>query len=178
MNQAILTYSSQKKLKGVAFSILRNTHDAEDVVQEVMLSLYSNPKILDDLEMPYVIACVRNHAINMLRTLRNRREVRPREAQEVDESDTEFHTHTGYNSTPEKELIQGQELTRGLQALGELPQGVKDVFILKEAVGYTCKEISQHLDVSYDTVKDRLKKARRSIGEGERSTTKVMEREL
>ncbi len=46
----------------------------------------------------------------------------------------------------------------------ELPQGYRDVFLLKEIQGYTLAEIAVILGISIDTVLARLKVARREIG--------------
>ncbi len=168
MNPSVLTEEAQTKLKEVAYGILHNEHDAEDALQEVMLQLYSNHEadFLSEVQIPYLVTCVRNRAINMLRDMKNRREVYPEIIPQKYTSDILLdQSSTGYNSTPEKELVQKQKLDDGLLALSDLPEAVREVFIMKEAVGYTSKEISEHLGVPVDTVKDRLKKARRSMKE-------------
>lgn len=46
----------------------------------------------------------------------------------------------------------------------ELPDGYRDVFLLKEIQGYTLTEIAAILGISIDTALARLKIARREIG--------------
>ncbi len=46
----------------------------------------------------------------------------------------------------------------------ELPEGYRDVFLLKEIQGYTLAEIAVILGINIDTVLARLKVARREIG--------------
>jgi DNA-directed RNA polymerase specialized sigma24 family protein len=46
----------------------------------------------------------------------------------------------------------------------ELPEGYRDVFLLKEIQGYTLAEIAAILGISIDTALARLKIARREIG--------------
>ena len=71
----------------IAFNLLQNPQDAEDVVQEVMVKLWREADRIHQLNNPhgYILRMVRNECVDLLRKRRNDTEVEPLENELADE---------------------------------------------------------------------------------------------
>ena len=65
-------YENYAQLRAVAYSIVCNGEDADDVMQTVMLRLVERPKLLKDINAPkaFLKTCIRNEAITLWRKKR------------------------------------------------------------------------------------------------------------
>ncbi len=153
----------QDKAFRLAFSLMKNESDAQDVVQEAFLNVYRK---LDTFKGEsqfgsWMYRVVVNAALMRLRKKKRRSEVH------VDDEDAEFREDDYYvASVPEwrvraDEAAENRELRQKIiEAVDELPAKYQTVFLLKEVEGLPLKDIADVLDLSVGGVKSRLHRAR------------------
>lgn len=155
----------QQRVFGLAYRILGETHDAEDVAQQTFLSLIEH---LDSFRgestvRTWVLRIAANHALKLLRKRRG--------------VPTEPTGDTGYANIPHPEFIAPwreepsvlaeQHETRKLidQALTEIHEHYREVFILRDMERFSVKETAELLGISEANVKVRLLRARLALRE-------------
>lgn len=126
----------------IALTQLKNSADADDIYQEVFISLIKNiEKIESEQHLKYwLIRTTLNKCKNHFKLFWNKM---------VDKTST-----FEYNLSYENELDEIRELVTSL------PLKFKDVVFLHYYEGYNVKEIADILDIKEGTVKSRLFKAR------------------
>ena len=140
--------------------IVRNDHDAEDVMQEAMLRAL---RFFDGFSggnaRTWLLAVVRNSSYTFLQ------QNRPRElGTELDEE-----LHAGPDSagrtpeTPEVVLLRSAEARFLNQAVEALPVEFREAFVLRELEGLSYKEIAELARIPIGTVMSRLSRARRQL---------------
>ncbi|MCR5531314.1 MAG: RNA polymerase sigma factor [Lachnospiraceae bacterium] len=128
----------------IAFGVLKNTADAEDVTQEVFLSYLQmkEPKRIRNLKS-YLLRISRNKALEQLRR---------REGEELTD-DCSFFSETASDDTDRDLLEQvGKELAK-------LPEEDRQIILLHVKVGKSFFEISKIMKISVSTVFRRYRKA-------------------
>ncbi len=151
---------------GIARGSISNQESAEEVVQDVFVSVWKNSGSYDPQKSTFVtwlITITRNRCIDELRKI-NRR-VR-RETPE----NHEYLNASGQNST-ESEAVSSIEAERAKRLLVNLPKEQRKVIELAYFQGLTGREISELLEIPPGTVKTRmrsgLQKLRRAYEEGD-----------
>jgi RNA polymerase sigma-70 factor (ECF subfamily) len=129
--------------------LVRNEHDAEDIVQESFVKAY---QALDRFRggdaRVWLMAIVRNTAMSLLR--RRRADTPPESVPEpLDES-----------AGVEEKLIAGERRHQVRTAIEKLPADYRETLVLRELEGMSYKEIATVLDVPMGTVMSRLARAR------------------
>lgn len=125
----------------------------EDVVQEVFIYVWENANSINiTISLKgYLYKMVRNRMLNHLETLKNNYEI-------------EVYGYTPIKETYE-DLVNLQEeknvkLNKVLLLIDALPKKMKEIFILKYRRNYSYSEISLILNISPNTVKTQLKRAK------------------
>ena len=140
--------------------LLRNDHDAEDVVQDAMIRAF---RFFDGFsgENPRAWLCkvVRNSAYTFLRENR---------AWELGtEFDEELHTDPASPGrsfeTPEVLLLRSAQQRSLTEAVERLAVEFREVFVLREIEGLSYKEIAEAARIPIGTVMSRLSRARRQL---------------
>ncbi len=130
----------------------RNSDEVQDLVQQVFLRLAQSPQF-DEVRNPegYIFQT----AANALKDQARRRSVQERfAAQQLHESDAQ---RTDFS--PER-VLQGREaVTRVADALRQLSERTRDVFVLRCFEGLKCAEIGQLQGISIRAVEKHLAKA-------------------
>ncbi len=135
-------------------------HDAsEDIVQEVFIYIWENANKMniESSLMGYVHTMVRNKCLNYLKSLKIT----------DDYSVLEFNIHLitehVFDSTTEenKQIVYHQIL----KIVESLPEKMQQIVKLKFLHGYKYSEIAIELDISVNTVKTQLKRAKLRISE-------------
>jgi RNA polymerase sigma-70 factor (ECF subfamily) len=135
--------------------LLRNDHDAEDVMQEAILrALRSFDGFRGDNPRAWLLAVVRNSAYSFLQQNRARELGTP--------FDEELHAEPAA-ITPEVLLLRSAQKRSLDEAVDALPVEFREVFVLRELEGLSYKEIAAVARIPIGTVMSRLSRARRQL---------------
>ena len=149
------------RLLRTIYRITRNWHDAEDALQDATLKAFSHLKDFQEKSSfsTWLTRIAINSALMVLRKKRSCYEI-PFEG--VDDSGDHFERWEVRSpaESPESRLArkEREELLR--DAIRRLPQLLREVVELRQARGYSTREIAQALDISVPAVKSRLSRAR------------------
>jgi len=139
----------------VAYGILRNREDAEDVTQEAFAKAYKSFSSLRDRERfrSWVVKIAWRMALDVLRS-RKRRIVRE-----------EVHAEITDTSDLVTNMVDRHRAAEVWRAIDSLPEKMRIVVILANIEEHDTQEIASMLDVPEGTVKSRLFHARRQLKE-------------
>jgi RNA polymerase sigma-70 factor, ECF subfamily len=140
--------------------MLKNSMDAEDVTQEVLIRLWKN---IDNFNInaakSYIMKMTHNLCLDYLR----RRKVYNNKEVEIDDYFEE--TYSNNDRTIEPEVMAGsKDLNTKIKcAVENLPDKLKSVFVMYQLQGMKYKEISEALDIPLNSVKVILMRARMKL---------------
>lgn len=134
----------------IAYHMMGNTLDAQDMVQEACIKIYKNLSGCQSAAAFKSWACkiVSNTCIDELRRMKNKTAV------SLDE------TICSELLTPEDEAVQSETVMEVRQAIDSLPEQYKILIILRDLEGLSYSELAETLDLSLGVVKSRLFRAR------------------
>jgi RNA polymerase sigma-70 factor, ECF subfamily len=140
------------RLFGVAFSYLRTADAAEDAVQEALFKAWRQRMAIDLSDpLPYLFRAVRNQCISVLRQRARWREV-------------ELDQHGAAGGVPADQGLEATELEAAVrQAISELPERCRLVFLLSREQHLSYAEIARTLGISLKTVEAQMGKALRRL---------------
>ena len=158
-----LVEAYQQRAFRVAYDVLRNQQDAEDVVQESFVKAYLSLHSFkgDSSFYTWLYRIVFNMAIDVKRKItRSGRHV------VVDDigSLSEEPVSSGVNR-PDRQVSGQEELGILAKAMDELSEDQRQVLMLREVDGLSYEEISAALDIKEGTVMSRLFYARKRLHE-------------
>ncbi|WP_293939123.1 RNA polymerase sigma factor [Sphingobacterium sp. UBA5996] len=146
------------KMLAVAFNRLGNLEEAEECVQDVLCKLWklrSTFSLQNEKLSSYLARAVRNQTFNIIYQNKQKRQKLAGYSPEEDVIDS---------ISPERKLII-QELQQQIDnAIKNLPPQCQLVFVMNKNEGLTTKEIADKLNLSENTVKSHLKKAKKDLG--------------
>ena len=148
------------RLYWIAYNILKDRDSSEDVVQETFERVMKNILRLN-LETPQRVAALltvicRNAALDVLRK-RKGEEITP-----LYDNDINFSEDT-YN--PEKLLISKESYQSVMDIVDGLDEKYRSVILLASGHGLSVEMVAKLLDISFETAKKRLYRARKHIKE-------------
>jgi RNA polymerase sigma-70 factor, ECF subfamily len=145
----------------VAFGVLRERAEAEDVAQETLIKAYKNFRRLRDRGR-FRSWLVR---ISWRLAIDRQRAGRRRDRREQDVAVNEARTAASMARTAE-EMAASQEFERRLgEALEELPEKLRLVMLMVGIEGYNTREVASLLGLPEATVKSRMRLARARLVE-------------
>jgi RNA polymerase sigma-70 factor (ECF subfamily) len=143
----------------VARAIIRDEHETEDVMQQAYVNAYANLRQFNgrSLFSTWLTRIAINESLGRLR--------RQRRYEPLDDQSSKVEHAMMQHPPGDPEQ---QALTRELRALLEwaidgLPDGAREVFVLREVEGLSTSEVADLLSVSQDVVKTRLSRARGTL---------------
>ena len=163
---AQLVEANQRNVYNLALRMLNNPQEAEDVLQETFLSAY---KALPGFEgrsslSTWLYRIASNASLMRLRK-KQPETTSIDEPLELEEGDSLPRQLVDWSSVPEDKLL-GQESRRVMdEAVAELPEGLRIVFILRDIEGLSTQEAGDVLELSESAVKTRLHRARLALRE-------------
>jgi RNA polymerase sigma-70 factor (ECF subfamily) len=138
--------------------LVRNTHDAEDIVQEAYLRAF---KFFGGYQggdtRAWVLKIVRNTSYSFLE--------KNRPADLAEEFDEKIHTAGVEQPGAEAVLLQSADSRMLHDALNELPVNFREVIVLRELEGMSYKEIAEVMGVPIGTVMSSLARGRSQLRE-------------
>ena len=132
---------NKEKFYRLAYTYVKNSHDAMDILQESILKGYSNLSKVKDIRAldKWMSRIIVNTALDFLRKS-SKETVIDKESIIVDKVATTADEDLSY-------------------AIDALDPGLKTIIILKYFHGYTINEVADILEISVSTVKNRMHKA-------------------
>ena len=156
----------QRPLFQTALRVLGNTEDAEDALQDGMLSAYRNLKRFEGRSQfsTWLTRIVINAA------LMRRRSAKARPAFSLDEAPREDELPASERFADDapnpEQVFAGTELREMIsENLDELSPLLRTAFLLREVQGYSTGEAAKKLGVTENTLKARLWRARHQMAE-------------
>lgn len=141
----IIFHFYHKQLFLLSKKYLKDTHLAEDVVQEVFIKVWLKRESLDPERSikGFLITCLQNHIRNIIRN-RKRKILGSYELKETH--------HPGTNCTQEEmQFAEYQAILK--DGIAGMPEKRKEIFRLKVLEGLSNAEVAKKLGVSINTVK-------------------------
>lgn len=148
----------------LAYSVLRNKEDAEEAVQQAMLNIFSRLSQLEDVARfkQWAMRAVENEA-KMLRRRRRQHLYEPIDDSSADTTEEKSfrpRQFADWRDLP-SDVVEQKEVREAIwQALGELSDIYREVFVLRDVQHMDVAETAQVLGVSESAVKIRLHRAR------------------
>ena len=129
--------------RAIAYNVLCNRQDADDVMQRVMIRLLERPDILQKVERPkpFLSKCVRNEAISLLR--KNRASPFPTGEDLLGHPSFVYH---------EKEYDRTLDRLSVKIYIQKMPPEIQEAFISHVLDGYTIKELAHALGMNPSTL--------------------------
>ncbi len=130
------------------------SREIEDIVQETYIRV-------SQVESPSQIRCQRSFMLKVARNLAFDyvKKAETRLVSNVDNSELQsLQDELGFSDTDETytQVVADREFSRFCEAVKQLPEQCRKVFVLKKVYGYTQKEIAEHLDLSESTVEKHI----------------------
>lgn len=164
-----LVIKLQPRVFGLTFRILRQTQDAEDATQLTFLALIEHiAEFREESSVAtWALRIATNHALKILRKKRGIKMV----------AMSDLNTEESYGDVPHpdfiapwsqtaEEIAQKAEVQAELEnALLELDDKYRLVFVLRDVEGLSVRETAQALEITESTVKVRLLRARLALRE-------------
>jgi RNA polymerase sigma factor (sigma-70 family) len=140
----------------LALWLTRNSHDAEDVVQESYLRAFKSFRTFDGRDgRRWLLTIVRNTCYTWLK--------RNRHGESTVEFDEGIHSTSSVPADPETILMRSADKQLVRQGLDELPLEFREVLVLRELEGMSYKEIAEVADIPIGTVMSRLARGRKRL---------------
>ncbi|HWM92074.1 MAG TPA: RNA polymerase sigma factor [Thermoanaerobaculia bacterium] len=147
------------KLYNLALHFAGSREEAEDLTQEIFLRLYQNLRQYRGgcPLAAWALRLSRNLCIDHYR--RGRQERRSLLVSE------EVLAHLPAGDDVQAEAQGREEVQAVHQALGEMPEDMAEVVLLRDLQGWSLEEVSTYLEIPVGTVKSRLHRARLEVAE-------------
>jgi RNA polymerase sigma-70 factor (ECF subfamily) len=156
--QLVEKYSG--RIYNLALRMMRNREDAEDILQETFLSAYEKLHTFDERSTFYT--WIYRIAVNAsLMKLRSRHHKQTFFS--LDEPEHEEITRgslVDWSQYPVHRLLDDEAKAKMEEAIEQLPDIYRSVFVLRDLEQLSIKETAQILNLTEDNVKTRLRRAR------------------
>ena len=151
----------EQRIYFIAFSILRNQHDAEDVSQEAALKAFKNLRHFrgEARFSTWLIQITMNEA-RMWRRKAHANLMEPLEKPGDEEGEYRPREFADWREIP-SEVLERKEVREALaQALASLGEKYREVFVLRDVQHLSIEETAKTLGITVASVKTRLLRAR------------------
>jgi len=154
-----------QSIKLISYSILKNSHDAEDVAQETILKAYQH---LDQLRAgdsfkAWLLRIAGNEA--RMRRRKDRQHVYSSVEQDIEDMVFQPKQFVEWRKIPSEELQREELRTALTAALACLEDGYREVFVLRDVQHLSSAEAGKILGISEGAVNTRLHRARLQMRE-------------
>lgn len=152
-----MVFPVKNKLYRFAFRLLGDNEEAKDVVQEVMIKVWSGREQLDQVQNmeAWCMRITKNLSLDRLRQQQRR---------PTDSLEKGMHL-TNHSLTPADEAELSEKMKRISQLMAELPDKQRQVMHLRDIEGYSYNEICDILEIDMSQVKVNLFRARNAVRE-------------
>jgi RNA polymerase sigma-70 factor (ECF subfamily) len=154
----ILMRRHNERVYRAARAILRDDREAEDVMQQAYVSAYSHLRQFDG-RAKFSTWLVRIAVHEALARVRRRARVIPFNPEEPPAKAAA----PSAPADPERQAYAAEIGVLLESAIDHLPDGMREVFVLRQVEGLSTEEVAAALDVTADVVKTRLSRARAAL---------------
>ena len=154
----------QKKAFNIAYRMMGNYDDANDLAQEAFIRVYKSIGNFKEESSfsTWIYRIVTNVCLDELRKRKNRNVVSIDEDVKLDDSEVKRQIESD-GPTPE-ELVERNELKRVVgEAIKELSEEHRLVILLRDIQGFSYEEIARIVKCPEGTVKSRINRARQAL---------------
>jgi len=159
-----LIAAHQKKAFNIAYRILGNLEDANDVTQEALIKAYRGIRNFNGKSSfsTWLYTIVNNACIDFIRKNRKTNVTYLDREYETEEGSYKLQVY-GNEETPE-ELFEKKEVQKLVhEAINKLSYEHRRIIVLRDIEQFSYQEISQILNCSEGTVKSRINRARSNL---------------
>ena len=148
-------FSLHPKLYRVAYAILKNTEDAEDILQDVFCKLWDDRGKLVDIQRPeaYCVTLVKHLCMDFLRS--------PKAAHKDEMIDD--HDFPDCSTDVETDMINKETIEKIKSVISRLPQKQQKILDLRIFADCSPEEIEKITGESYENVRVLLSRARNTL---------------
>ncbi|HEX6783092.1 MAG TPA: RNA polymerase sigma factor [Sphingomicrobium sp.] len=159
--------ANNQRLFRTAWSILKNRSDAEEAVQAAYLAAFAKIGAFEARSSlsTWLTRIVVNEALGRKRADERRRRQLERQGVSLMDDYRDALMRGSDGDAPDVAVAREQVRKLLEQAVGELPESFRTVFVLREVEGLSSEETAEVLDVPVATVKTRLFRSRRRLQE-------------
>jgi len=155
----LLMRRHNERVYRAARAIVRDEHEAEDVMQQAYVNAFTHLRQFNGSAQ---------FATWLTRIAINESLARVRRQGRYEAFDDELSTvepcMSGHSSeNPERQAFSGEVRELLEAAIDTLPDGMREVFVLREVEGLSTSEVAESLGVSEDVVKTRLSRGRAAL---------------
>ena len=160
-----LVACNNQRLFRTAWSILKNRSEAEEAVQSAYMSALAGLASFEGRSSlsTWLTRVVVNEALGRRRAEERRRSHLEQEGVAVLDAYRENLMRGSESESPEATIAREQVRKLLEQAVGNLPDAFRTVFVLREVEGLTSEETAEILQIPVATVKTRLHRGRRRL---------------
>jgi RNA polymerase sigma-70 factor, ECF subfamily len=162
----VVTRRNNQRLYRTAWSVLKDRADSEEAVQEGYLKGFA---AIDSFAgasslSTWLTRIVLNEALGRRRSAQRKiRLLREQSIALIDDYRENLMGGSAASSSPEADAARGQVAKLLEQAIADLPEAFRIVFMLREVEGLSVEETAEALQIPPQTVKTRLLRARRRL---------------
>ena len=148
----------KNELYRLALRITMNAAEAEDVVQETMMKVWTRREQWDQIESieAFCLTICRNLSLDKIRRMDN-------QTQSLDAAYDPTDQHVASN--PEEQAVQSDRIQLVRQLISQLPEKQRSCMQLRDMEGKSYKDIATILDITEEQVKVNIFRARQTIRE-------------
>lgn len=161
--------ANNQRMFRIARSILRDSHEAEDIVQDAFIKAFTNAGELRDIDKTaaWLAKITVNLAKDRLRQISRRRQlINATDHADVIPIDRDFQKDLDAQTSPERHAAMSDIRQMIEVEIDRLPDGFREVFIMREIEQMSIEETSVLLSVQPATVKTRLHRAKSLLRKG------------
>jgi RNA polymerase sigma-70 factor, ECF subfamily len=155
----ILMRRHNERIYRVARAIVRDDSEAEDIMQQAYVNAYAN--LRQFAGKARFSTWLTRIAVN--ESLARSRRRGKYESYEDDVSNAEPFMAEQVRDNPERQAVSSELRALLESAIDQLPDGAREVFVLREVEGLSTADVADALDVSEDVVKTRLSRAKAAL---------------
>ncbi|OHV18795.1 RNA polymerase sigma factor [Rhizobium sp. RMa-01] len=155
-----------QRLFRTARAVIRNDAEAEDVVQAAYIKAFSNlAAFRGEAELStWLTRIALNEALGRVRARKNTTGLEEIDMQATSANGQVVQFPSSLSATdPETELSRSQARHLLEQAVDELPDDFRAIFVLRDVEGMSTDETASHLGIRPETAKTRLHRARKMM---------------
>ncbi len=153
----VIIHRLNRKLFAIAFRIVKNQQEAEDIVQEVFMKMWMMKKRLDDYNDidAFAVTITKNSCIDQVRKWKN-----------IDtRRDTADIRNPDYSPSPFEKLVNTETAAIMERIINELPPATRDLVQMREINGMPYDEIARIKGININNLRVVLSRARKTIRE-------------